>query len=59
MTKAFHWKPNDFINKHTDKKGKTFFFSSGRTDNMRSNSSNLFTRTDFYRNTRFIKDIVL
>jgi len=58
-TKVFRWKPYDCISKNNDKRGKTFFFSSGKNDKIRANSPNSFTKTDFHKNTRFLKDLVL
>jgi hypothetical protein len=58
FTKVFRWKPYDCINNNNDKRGKTFFFSSGKNDHIRANSPNCFTKTDFRKNTRFLKDLV-
>ena len=58
-TKAFRWKAYDVINKNNDKRGKTFFFSSDKKDKIPNNSPNSFTKIDFHKNTRFLKDLVL
>jgi hypothetical protein len=58
MTKAYRWKPHEYITKNHERRGKTFFSNNKQTPEGRK-TPDVFRKTDFHSNTRFLKDLVL